>query len=74
MERAAEGDGKCPENLLDVPQVDTLNFWLSHFVVEVRHKDRKSYPAATINNILTGLYHYSKSKPSVMRSTALKTV
>ena len=39
-----------------------LNFWLSRFVVEAHRKDRNFYPPATIHNLLSSLYRYSKSK------------
>ena len=61
-QRSEEIDGKCPDNLLEDPSVDALNFWLARFVVEVRREDGKPYPPATINNILAGLYRYSKSR------------
>ena len=44
--------GNVQKDLLDSLKVEQLNFWLSSFVVEVCHKDRKPYPPATINNIL----------------------
>ena len=47
--------------LIEEPQVDLFNFWLSCFVMEVRHEDGKPYPQSSINNILTGLYRFSKS-------------
>ena len=49
---------QCPENLLEKPTVDR---WLSRFVIDVRREDGKPYPPALINNILAGLYRYSKS-------------
>ena len=52
---------RCPENLLEQPVVDRLNYCLSRFVVDVRREDGKSYLPASINNILAGLYRYSKS-------------
>ena len=61
-QRSEEIDEKCPDNLLEDPSVDALNFWLARFVVEVRREDGKPYPPATINNILAGLYRYSKSR------------
>ena len=52
---------QCPDDLLESPVVDRLNYWLSRFVVEVRHEDGQPYPPAAINNLLAGLYHFSKS-------------
>ena len=51
----------CPEKLLEEPTVENLNYWLSRFVIEVRREDGKPYPPASINNILAGLYRYSRS-------------
>ena len=52
---------QCPADLLEVPTVEHLNYWLSHFVVEARREDGQPYPPGSINNILSGLYRYSKS-------------
>ena len=52
----------CPADLLGSPTVDSLNFWLSRFVVEARRADGKQYPASTINNILAGLYRHAKAE------------
>ena len=35
---AAIGD-KCPLDLLENPEANKLNFWLSRFIVEARRKD-----------------------------------
>lgn len=43
------------------PTAKQLNYWLSRFVVEVRHEYSKPYPPASINQILSGLYQFSKS-------------
>ena len=37
---------QCPEKLLEEPTVELLNYWLSHFVTEVRREDIKPYPPA----------------------------
>jgi len=52
---------QCPENLLEVPTVERLNYWLSRFVVEVYREDGKPYLPGSINNILAGLHCYSTS-------------
>ena len=49
MQWDEENYGKPPEDLLDSLKVEQVSFWLSRFVVEVRSKDRKPYPQATIN-------------------------
>ena len=51
---------QCPEILLEDPNSENLNYWLSQFVIECRREDGKPYPAASISNILAGLYRYSK--------------
>ena len=55
-------DGICPVDLLETNNAELLNFWLSRFVVEARREDGKSYPSATIHNLLSGIYRYSKSR------------
>ena len=34
---------QCPSMLLEEPRPDRLNYWLSQFVVEARHKDGKRH-------------------------------
>ena len=46
---------ECPENLLDDPDSQKLNFWLSRFVTEVRKQDGQPYPPRTIHQILSAL-------------------
>ena len=60
-QRNEHEDDKCPETLLEEPQVELLNFWLSRFVMEARREDGKPYPPSSINNILSGLYRFSKT-------------
>ena len=52
---------QCPENLVTEPTAEYLNYWLSRFVVEIRREDGKPYAPASINNILSALYCFSKS-------------
>ena len=49
----------CPDNLLEEPKSDLLNYWLARFVVEIKREDGKSYPGTSIKGILAGLYRYS---------------
>ena len=60
-ERNRSVDEQCPENLLEEPVVESLNYWLSRFVVEARRDDGKPYPATSLKNILAGLYRHAKS-------------
>ena len=60
-ERNRVSADKCPENLLEMPNVGNLNRWLARFVVECRREDGKPYPPSSITNLLAGLYRYSKS-------------
>jgi len=55
---------KCPLDLLENPDAEKLNYWLSHFIVEARRKDGELYPARTLYLLLAGLpcYGCSKSK------------
>ena len=46
---------QCPADLLDNPNVQELNYWLSRFVTEVRKRDGQPYPPRTIQQILAGL-------------------
>ena len=61
MERNELSPEQFPEDLLKEPKAVLLNYWLSRFVLEARCKDGKPYPLATINNLLSGLYRFSKS-------------
>ena len=56
--------GKCPEDLLENPRAESLNFWLSRFVVEARRADGNKYPSSTtcIYHLLAALLRYSPSK------------
>ena len=54
--------GKCPEDLLENPKAESLNFWLSRFVVEARRADGNEYPSSTIYHLLAALLRYSRSK------------
>ena len=45
---------KCPDDLLESPDVGNLNCWLSSFVVECRRQDGKPHPPSSISNILAG--------------------
>ena len=58
-ERNGGNEEVCPENLLEEPKSDLLNYWLARFVVEIRREDSKSYPATSIKGVLAGLYWYS---------------
>ena len=59
--QSATGD-ICPLGLLEKPEAEKLNFWLSCFVVEVRRKDGEPYPAHTLYLLLAGLLRYGQSK------------
>ena len=58
----------CPDNLLELCDVEAINYWLSRFVAEVRHQDGKPYPPRTIHQLLCGLQHHMLS----MNPTATK--
>ena len=53
-------DDQCPIDLLEKPNGERLNHWLSRFVVEARRGDGKQYPPATLASMLAGLYRYTK--------------
>jgi len=42
-------------DLLDNPDIQNLNYWLSRFVTEIRKQDGQPYPPRTIHQILAGL-------------------
>ena len=48
----------CPDDLLDDPVPEKLNYWLCRFVSEVRHQDGNPYPPRAINQILAGLQRH----------------
>ena len=58
----AGDEEQCPENLLECPVAEKLDYWLSRFVIECRRVDGKPYPASTLYQILAGLLRYSHSK------------
>lgn len=56
MERnTTDKSNLCPEDLLENPETELLNFWLSRFVTEVRNKKGEHYPPKSIHQILAGL-------------------
>ena len=57
----ATGD-QCPTDLLENPEAEKLNFWLSRVVIEARRKDGEPYPARTLYLLLAGLLRYGRSK------------
>ena len=59
MQRDKENDEKSPEDL-DSSKVEQLSFWLSRFVIEVRHEDGKPYPTATVNILAVRLLSVCK--------------
>ena len=46
---------QCPVDLLDNPNVQEINYWLSRFVTVVGKRDGQPYPPRTIQQILGGL-------------------
>ena len=48
----------CPDNILEAPQPDKLNYWLSRFVNEVRKQNGDPYPPKTVHQILAGLQRH----------------
>ena len=48
--------------MLEKPEAEKLNFWLSCFIVKVRRKDGEPYPARTLYLLLAGLLRYGGSK------------
>ena len=48
----------CPDDLLDDPVPEKLNYWLCRFISEVRRQDGNPYPPRTINQILAGLQRH----------------
>lgn len=49
------GVESVPPNLLTVPDIDQLNKFLSHFVVEARKANGEKYPPATLHQILCNI-------------------
>ena len=61
--QSATGD-ISPLYLLEKPEAEKLNFWLSRFVVEARRKDGEPYPARTLYLLLAGLLRYGRIPPN----------
>ena len=59
---ASDGDKRCPENLLDKPEVEKVNYWMSRFVAEVRNRKGEPYPPRSIHQLLAGLQCYILDK------------
>ena len=55
------GEEKCPDNVLERPDVTKLNFWLSRFVAEVRRSDNEPYPPKSIHQLLCGILRFMRS-------------
>ena len=51
---------KCPLDLLEKPEAEKLNSWLSRFVVEAIRKDGEPYPARMLYLLLAGLLQYGR--------------
>ena len=58
---AEEDKRQCPEDLLEHPVIQELNYWISRFVAEVRNKKGEPYLPRTI---LAGLQMYMLAKTS----------
>ena len=54
----------CLLDLLEKPDAKKLNYWLSHFIVEARHKRDEPYPVHVLYILLAGLLKcgHTKSK------------
>lgn len=48
---------KVPVNI-EAIDIEQLQYWLSHFVLEVRKKDGSEYPPNTIHHLCCGLLHH----------------
>jgi hypothetical protein len=58
ISNANAGTELCPSDLLENPNKEKLNHWLSLFVNEVRNTKGSQYPPRTIQQILAGLQRY----------------
>jgi len=54
-ERNKRCNEKCPMDILETEDAESLAKWLSLFVIELRKKDGSKYPPASIHLILCGL-------------------
>ena len=48
----------CPDDLLEIPEPESINFWVSRFVNEVQKLDGSPYPPRTLHQILSGLQRH----------------
>ena len=53
---------QCPEDLLENPVPERLNYWLSRFVNEARNQKGEPYPPRSLHQILAGLQRYMIEK------------
>ena len=56
------GERLCPEDLLENPVMDDLNYWLARFVAEVRNHEGGRYTPRSIHQILCGVQRYMLDK------------
>ena len=54
-QRSTDDGEQCPDDLLENPDINKLNYWLARFVAEVRRTDGKAYPPRTISQLLAAL-------------------
>ena len=57
-----EDKRQCPEDLLENPNINELNYWIPRLVVKVWNKKGEPYPPRTIHQILAGLQRYMLAK------------
>ena len=58
---SSDPSNQCLDNLLECPTIEGLNFWLSHFVCEIKNKKGEPYPPRTIHQILASLQRHMLS-------------
>ena len=51
-----------PLDILDSPDTESLNKWLSFYVIETRNCKGENYPLKTLYQLLCGLLRYARNK------------
>ena len=54
-------EDKCPDDLLERPEVTKLIFWLCRFVAEVCGSDSQPYPPKSVYQIICGILRFMRS-------------
>ena len=58
--RCSDSEEKCPENLLETDNAESLSRWLSLFIIEVRKQNGNKYPPSSLYSLLCSFQRIMK--------------